>query len=83
MASIWGAKATFFVCERWAPSLSPGECVCVVVTMNYGSPWNGGLWIMLMKSATITQTRFDRPSQSPLLFLARQDYVLKKCLKFH
>lgn len=38
-----GCQSTFFLCERWAPSLSPGESVCVVVTMNYGSPWKGGI----------------------------------------
>lgn len=62
MGPVWMLKHFFFV--RSAPSLNPGESVCVAVTMNYGSQWKGRLWIMLMKSAAITQISFDRTFQS-------------------
>lgn len=62
-----------FLCEMGSFPEPRRECVCVSATMNYGSQWKRGLWIMLMKSAAITQTSFDRTFQSRFHFLALVD----------
>lgn len=83
MAPILGARAPF-LCVRWAPSLSPGESVCVVVTMNYGSPWERGLQIMLMKvQPSLKPVLTDPPNHHCSSWPWWIKLKKKKCLKFH